>query len=106
MSLIVENLPRRSGLKQQLRATLPEYKEIFRDVEAEMRRRVVADRIRRRSPGSTARTTSECQKTVSPGCMSGSDESACISRQSYRSLIERARPGWAPQRSLQPHHPV
>ncbi len=39
--LIIENFPEAiRTTKQQLRAPLPEYKEIFRDVEAEMRRRV------------------------------------------------------------------
>ncbi len=41
MSLIIENLPEAiRTTKQQLRAALPKYKETFRDVEAEMRRRV------------------------------------------------------------------
>lgn len=41
MSLVIENLPEAiRTTKQQLRAALPEYKEIFREVEAEMRRRV------------------------------------------------------------------
>src|SRR5271166_5602786 len=41
MHLIIENLPEAiRTTKQQLRAALPEYKEVFRDVEAEMRRRV------------------------------------------------------------------
>src|SRR5258708_16611475 len=41
MSLIIENLPEAiRTTKQQLRAALPEYKEVFREVEAEMRRRV------------------------------------------------------------------
>jgi Protein of unknown function (DUF1479) len=41
MSLIIENLPEAiRTAKQQLRAALPEYKEVFREVEAEMRRRV------------------------------------------------------------------
>ena len=40
-SLIIENLPEAiRTTKQQLRAALPEYKEIFREVQAEMRRRV------------------------------------------------------------------
>src|ERR1700690_160353 len=41
MSLIIENLPEAiRTTKRQLRAALPEYKEVFREVEAEMRRRV------------------------------------------------------------------
>src|SRR3984893_10809761 len=41
MSLIIENLPEAiRTTKQQLRAALPEYKEVFSEVEAEMRRRV------------------------------------------------------------------
>jgi Protein of unknown function (DUF1479) len=41
MSLIIENLPEAVRVtKQQLRAALPEYKEVFREVEAEMRGRV------------------------------------------------------------------
>jgi Protein of unknown function (DUF1479) len=41
MSLVIENLPEAiRTTKQQLRAELPEYKDIFREVEAEMRRRV------------------------------------------------------------------
>src|ERR1700692_370079 len=41
MSLIIENLPEAiRTTKQQLRAVLPEYKEVFREVETEMRRRV------------------------------------------------------------------
>jgi len=41
MSLIIENLPEAiRTTKQQLRAALPQYKEVFREVEAEMRRRV------------------------------------------------------------------
>ncbi|MFZ3216009.1 MAG: DUF1479 domain-containing protein [Candidatus Acidiferrales bacterium] len=41
MSLVIENLPEAiRTTKQQLRAALPEYKEIFREVEAEMRGRV------------------------------------------------------------------
>lgn len=41
MSLVIENLPEAvRTTKQQLRAALPEYREAFRDVEAEMRRRV------------------------------------------------------------------
>jgi len=41
MSLVIENLPEAiRTTKRQLRAALPEYKEVFRDVEAEMRRRV------------------------------------------------------------------
>ena len=41
MHLIIENLPEAiRTTKQQLRAALPEYKEVFREVEAEMRRRV------------------------------------------------------------------
>ena len=41
MHLVIENLPEAiRGTKQQLRATLPEYKEIFREVEADMHRRV------------------------------------------------------------------
>ena len=41
MPLIIENLPEAiRTTKQQLRAALPEYKEVFREVEAEMRRRV------------------------------------------------------------------
>jgi hypothetical protein len=41
MSLIIENLPEAiRTTKRQLHAALPEYKEVFRDVEAEMRRRV------------------------------------------------------------------
>jgi hypothetical protein len=41
MSLVIENLPEAiQATKQQLRAALPEYQEVFRAVEAEMRRRV------------------------------------------------------------------
>jgi hypothetical protein len=41
MPLLIENLPDAiRKTKQQLRAALPEYKEIFGDVESEMRRRV------------------------------------------------------------------
>jgi hypothetical protein len=41
MSLVIENLPKAIHItKRQLRAELPEYKEIFREVEADMRRRV------------------------------------------------------------------
>jgi Protein of unknown function (DUF1479) len=41
MHLIIENLPEAiRTTKQQLRAALPEYNEVYRDVEAEMRRRV------------------------------------------------------------------
>jgi hypothetical protein len=41
MSLVIENLPEAiRTTKQQLRATLPEHKEVFREVEAEMRGRV------------------------------------------------------------------
>ena len=41
MSLVIENLPEAiRTTKRQLRAALPEYKEVFREVEAEMRRRV------------------------------------------------------------------
>jgi len=41
MSLIIENLPEAiRTTKQQLRAALPEYKEAFREVENEMKRRV------------------------------------------------------------------
>lgn len=41
MSLVIENLPEAiRSTKQQLRAALPEYKEVFREVEAEMRGRV------------------------------------------------------------------
>src|ERR1700731_3486948 len=41
MSLIIENLPEAiRTTKQQLRAALPEYKEVFSEVEADMRRRV------------------------------------------------------------------
>src|SRR5580698_2419411 len=41
MSLVIENLPKAiQTTKRQLRAELPEYKEIFREVEADMRRRV------------------------------------------------------------------
>src|SRR5579872_4584322 len=41
MSLVIENLPEAiRTTKQQLRAALPGYKEVFREVEAEMRRRV------------------------------------------------------------------
>jgi hypothetical protein len=40
-ALIIENLPEAiRSTKQQLRAALPEYKEVFREVEAEMRGRV------------------------------------------------------------------
>jgi hypothetical protein len=40
-SLVIDNLPEAiRTTKQQLRAALPEYKEIFREVEAEMRGRV------------------------------------------------------------------
>jgi hypothetical protein len=41
MSLVIENLPEAvRTTKQQLRAALPGYRETFREVEAEMRRRV------------------------------------------------------------------
>ncbi len=41
MHLVIENLPKAiQSAKQQLRAALPEYEEIFREVEAEMRERV------------------------------------------------------------------
>src|ERR1700726_2406088 len=41
MSLIIENLPEAiRTTKQRLRAALPEYKAVFLEVEAEMRRRV------------------------------------------------------------------
>lgn len=41
MSLVIENLPEAiRSTKQQLRTALPEYKEVFREVEAEMRGRV------------------------------------------------------------------
>jgi len=41
MPLIIENLPEAiRTTKRQLRTALPEYKEVFREVEAEMRRRV------------------------------------------------------------------
>jgi Protein of unknown function (DUF1479) len=41
MHLVIDNLPEAiRTTKQQLRAALPEYKEVFREVEAEMRRRV------------------------------------------------------------------
>jgi Protein of unknown function (DUF1479) len=41
MSLIIQNLPEAiRTTKRHLRTALPEYKEVFRDVEAEMRRRV------------------------------------------------------------------
>jgi len=41
MPLLIENLPEAiRTTKQELRAALPEYKEVFREVEAEMRRRV------------------------------------------------------------------
>lgn len=41
MSLVIENLPEAvRTTKQQLRAALPGYREVFREVEAEMRRRV------------------------------------------------------------------
>ena len=41
MALIIENLPQAiRNTKQQLRAALPAYREIFREVEAEMLRRV------------------------------------------------------------------
>jgi hypothetical protein len=41
MSLVIESLPEAiRNTKQQLRSGLPEYKEVFADVEAEMRRRV------------------------------------------------------------------
>ena len=44
MPLIIENLPEAiRTTKQQLRAALPEYKEVFREVEAEMRRREVEE---------------------------------------------------------------
>src|ERR1700722_9316257 len=39
--LVIENLPEAiRNTKQQLRAALPEYKEVFREVEAAMRERV------------------------------------------------------------------
>jgi hypothetical protein len=41
MSLVIENLPEAiRNTKQQLRAALPAYQEVFREVEAETRRRV------------------------------------------------------------------
>lgn len=41
MHLVIENLPQAiRTTKQQLRAALPEYSDVFREVEAEMRRRV------------------------------------------------------------------
>jgi hypothetical protein len=41
MSFVIDNLPEAiRSTKQQLRAALPEYKEVFREVEAEMQRRV------------------------------------------------------------------
>src|ERR1700693_719698 len=41
MSLVIENLPEAiRTTKRQLLAALPEYKEVFREVETEMRRRV------------------------------------------------------------------
>ncbi len=41
MSLVIENLPETiRTTKEQLRAALPEYQEVFREVEAEMRGRV------------------------------------------------------------------
>jgi hypothetical protein len=41
MSLVIENLPEAiRTTKQQLWAALPEYKEVFREVAAKMRRRV------------------------------------------------------------------
>src|SRR5579864_4539422 len=41
MSLVIENLPETiRTTKKQLRAALPGYREVFREVEAEMRRRV------------------------------------------------------------------
>ena len=41
MSLVIENLPEAiRTTKQQLRAALPGYREVFREVETEMRRRV------------------------------------------------------------------
>lgn len=41
MSFVIENLPEAiRTTKQQLRAALPGYREVFREVEAEMRRRV------------------------------------------------------------------
>ena len=41
MSLVIENLPEAiRTTKRQLRAGLPEYKEVFREVESEMLRRV------------------------------------------------------------------
>lgn len=41
MSLVIDNLPEAiRDTKQQLRSELPEYKEVFAEVEAEMRRRV------------------------------------------------------------------
>jgi hypothetical protein len=40
-ALVIENLPEAiRSVKQQLRAALPEYKQVFLEVEAEMRRRV------------------------------------------------------------------
>jgi len=41
MHLVIENLPEAiRSTKQRLRSALPEYQEIFREVEADMRRRV------------------------------------------------------------------
>ncbi len=41
MAFVIDNLPEAiRNTKQQLRAALPEYKEIFREVETEMQRRV------------------------------------------------------------------
>lgn len=41
MSLLIDNLPEAiRTTKQQLRAALPKYQETFREVEAEMGRRV------------------------------------------------------------------
>lgn len=41
MHLVIENLPEAiRTTKQELRAALPEYKEVFREVEDEMRKRV------------------------------------------------------------------
>jgi Protein of unknown function (DUF1479) len=41
MSFVIENLPEAiKAAKSELRAALPQYREIFREIEAEMRRKV------------------------------------------------------------------
>ena len=52
MAFVIDNLPEAiRNTKQRLRAALPEYKEIFREVEVEMQRRVeeIVSRARSRT---------------------------------------------------------